>query len=237
MAGDTIWALALAAAAGGIVGRVLYSCADRLAHSAAGDAPDDGALDGASAAAAPRRAVAARLFEVGTAALFALAWWSYGPTPLLVSRVLFGCALVLLFTVDFERHELPNAVTLPGIAIGIGLSFVTEPGWFASLAGTAAGGGILWIMSEISRRLRGEEGVGMGDVKMLAMIGAFIGWRLMLVALMLALLSASTISIGLIATRREAAPRMLPFGTFLAAGAAVAVAVGPTLIDWYWRLW
>lgn len=224
-----IGALALAAAAGGIVGRVLSICADRLAS--------DGAGVGAPVAVASRRALVARLFEVITAALCALAWWSYGPTPLLVSRALFGCALILLFTVDLKRHQLPNAVTLPGIAIGLGFSFVTEPGWFASLIGTVTGGGILWIMSEVSHRLRGASGVGMGDVKMLAMIGAFIGWRLMLVALMVALLSATMLSIGLIATRRGAAPRLLPFGTFLAVGAAVAVAVGPMLIDWYWQLW
>lgn len=221
--------LALAAAAGGLVGRVLYICADRLVR--------DSALVGAPVSASSRRAAGTRLFEVVTAALCALAWWAYGPTPLFVSRALFGCGLILLFAVDLERHQLPNAVTLPGVAIGIGLSFVTEPGWVAAVIGTVAGGGILWIMSEVSHRLRGTAGVGMGDVKMLAMIGAFIGWKLMLVALMVALLSASMVSIGLMATRHGAAPRMLPFGTFLAAAAAVAVAVGPALIDWYWRLW
>lgn len=224
-----IAALALAAAAGGLVGRVLYICADRLVR--------DSAVAATPVAAASRRAIGPRLFEVVTAALCALAWWSYGPTPLLVSRAVFGCGLILLFAVDFERHQLPNAVTLPGVAMGLGFSFITEPGWFASFIGTMAGGGILWIMSEVSRRLRGAAGIGMGDVKMLAMIGAFIGWRLMLVALVVALLSASTIGIGLIATRRGAAPRTLPFGAFLAAGAAAAVAVGPMLIDWYWRLW
>ena len=224
-----IAALALAAAAGGIAGRVLSIWANRLVRHSA--------VFGAPVAAASRRAVRLRLFEVITAALCALAWWSYGPTPLLVSRAVFGCALILLFTVDLERHQLPNAVTLPGVAMGLGFSFITEPGWFASLIGTVVGGAILWIMSEVSHRLRGASGVGMGDVKMLAMIGAFIGWKLMLVALMVALLSASMISIGLLGTRRGAAPRALPFGTFLAAGAAVAVAVGPMLIDWYWRLW
>jgi leader peptidase (prepilin peptidase)/N-methyltransferase len=224
-----IAALAFAAATGGIVGRAVYIRADRLVR--------DSAVAGTPVAAASRRVVGPWLFEVVTAALCALAWWSYGPTPLLVSRVVFGCGLILLFTVDFERHQLPNAVTLPGVAMGIGFSFITEPGWFASLVGTVAGGGILWIMSEVSHRLRGASGVGMGDVKMLAMIGAFIGWKLMLVALVVALLSASMMSIGLMATRRGAAPRALPFGTFLAPGAAVAVAVGPMLIDWYWRLW
>lgn len=221
-------ALAAAGVLGGLVGRLLERWARRLAR-------DGGVVDAPVAAASPQ-AVGARAFELVTAALCALAWWRYGLSPLLVSRAVFGCALILLFTVDFRRHQLPNAVTLPGVALGLGFSFVTEPGWIASLIGTALGGAILWIMAELSHRLRGESGVGMGDVKMLAMIGAFIGWKLMLVALMVALLSASLISIGLMATRRGAAPRMLPFGTFLSVGAAVAVVVGPMLMDWYWRV-
>src|SRR6266536_537750 len=166
--------LALAAAAGGIVGHGLDRWAERLVRR----------HGGAPVLRASRPAIRARALELVTAALFALAWWSYGPSPLFVSRAVFGCGLLVLFTVDLERNQLPNVVTLPGVAIGIAFSFVTEPGWFASLVGTVAGGGILWIISEVSHRLRGESGVGMGDVKMLAMIGAFIGWKLMLVALM-----------------------------------------------------
>jgi len=219
--------LTLAATAGGIVGHGLDRWVDRLAR---------GGHAGAPVLCASRPAISARALELVTAALCALAWWQYGLGPLFVSRTLFGCALILLFTVDLQRHQLPNVVTLPGIAMGIGFSFVTEPGWFASLVGTVAGGGILCIMSEVSHRLRGESGVGMGDVKMLAMIGAFIGWKLMLAALVVALLSGSMTSIALMATRRGAAPRLLPFGTFLAAGAAVAMAAEPMLIGWYWRL-
>lgn len=218
--------LASAVAAGGLLGSLLERWARRLVK-------DDDVVD-AAVVAAPPRAVAPGVFECATAALFALAWWRYGFSALLVSRAVFGCALILLFTIDWRRHRLPNAVTWPGIALGIGFSFVTEPGWSASLIGTALAAVILWTMAEVSHRLRGESGIGMGDVKMLAMVGAFIGWKLMLVALMVALLTGSTASVVLMATRRGAAPRVLPFGSFLSLGAAAAVAVGPRLIDWYW---
>ena len=118
--------------------------------------------------------------------MFGAAAWYYGPSVLLASRLVFGCALIVLFAIDLEHHLLPNVITLPGIAVGLAFSFVTEPGWIASLIGAVVGGGSLWLIAEAYYRMRHEEGLGMGDVKMLAMIGAFIGWQLTLVTLMMA---------------------------------------------------
>ncbi len=177
------------------------------------------------------------LVEALTATLFAIAWSSYGPGWLLLSRLVFGCALITLFAIDLEHHLLPNVITLPGIVVGFAFSFVTEPGWAASLIGIVAGGGALWAVAEVYYRLRHEEGLGMGDVKMLGMIGAFIGWRLSIVTLMLASVVGSLIGLFVIATRRGDMKYALPFGTFLALGAAAAVAVGPGLLHWYLGLW
>jgi leader peptidase (prepilin peptidase) / N-methyltransferase len=173
------------------------------------------------------------LIEAITAAMFGLAWWFYGPGPLLASRLVFGCALIVLFAIDLEHHLLPNAITLPGIVIGFLLSFFAEPGWQASLIGLLAGGGALYAIAEIYYRVRHEEGLGMGDVKMLAMIGAFLGWKLALLTLMLASFAGTIIGVLLIATRRGGMKYALPFGTFLALGAAAAASVGPALLDWY----
>jgi hypothetical protein len=71
--------------------------------------------------------------EAVTAVMFAVAWWYFGATPLLVSRLVFGCALIVLFAIDLEHHLLPNVITLPGIVIGFIFSFFTEPGWLSSL--------------------------------------------------------------------------------------------------------
>jgi leader peptidase (prepilin peptidase)/N-methyltransferase len=171
--------------------------------------------------------------ELTTAVMFAAAWWHYGPGALLVSRLLLGCALIVLFAIDLEHHLLPNVVTLPGIIVGFVFSLVTEPGWADALVGILVGGGLLWGIAEGYYRIRGEEGLGMGDVKMLAMIGAFVGWKLTLVTLMMASFAGSILGVFLIATRRGGMKYALPFGTFLAMGAALAATVGPGILEWY----
>jgi leader peptidase (prepilin peptidase)/N-methyltransferase len=171
--------------------------------------------------------------ELITALLFAACAWAYGPTLLFVSRVLFGSALIVLFAIDLEHHLLPNVVTLPGIVVGFVFSLFLPPGWLDSLIGLVVGGGGLFLIAEAYYRLRHEEGLGMGDVKMLAMIGAFLGWKLTIVTLMMASFAGSIIGVLLIATRRGDMKYALPFGTFLALGAAVAGTVGPRILDWY----
>ena len=86
--------------------------------------------------------------EALTAAMFAAAWWYYGPGPLFASRLLFGCALIVLFAIDLEHHLLPNVITLPGIVVGFAFSLITEPGWASSLLGILFGGGLLYAMAE-----------------------------------------------------------------------------------------
>src|SRR5215471_5200198 len=113
------------------------------------------------------------IVEALTALMFAAAWWYYGASILLVSRLTFGCALLVLFAIDLEHQLLPNIVTLPGIVAGFLFSLLTDPGWSASALGILVGGGALYAIAEIYYRVRHEEGLGMGDVKMLAMIGAF----------------------------------------------------------------
>src|SRR5262245_35572423 len=101
------------------------------------------------------------IVEALTAAIFAGALWYYGPSILLVSRLAFGCALIVLFAIDVEHHLLPNAITLPGIVAGFLFSLVTDPGWSASLVGIFFGGGLLYAIAEAYYRIRHEEGLGM----------------------------------------------------------------------------
>jgi leader peptidase (prepilin peptidase)/N-methyltransferase len=172
-----------------------------------------------------------------TALMFATAWWHYGPGVLLASRLVLGCTLIVLFAIDLEHHLLPNVITLPGIVVGFAFSLVTDPGWLASLIGIIVGGGVLYAIAEVYFRVRHEEGLGMGDVKMLAMIGAFIGWKLTLVTLMMASFAGASVGLLFIVTRRGDMKYPLPFGTFLALGAALAATVGPSLLDWYLGFW
>jgi leader peptidase (prepilin peptidase)/N-methyltransferase len=173
------------------------------------------------------------LVELLTAAMFGVAWWYYGPGALLVSRLIFGCLLIALFATDLDHHLLPNALTLPGIVVGVALSLVAPPGLIDSLIGLAAGGGVLYLVALGYFWIRKEEGLGMGDPKMLAMIGAFLGWKLTLLTLMLASLTGTVVGLGLIVAGRGTMKYALPFGCFLAIGAAAAATAGPAIVGWY----
>jgi leader peptidase (prepilin peptidase) / N-methyltransferase len=173
------------------------------------------------------------LVEAMTAAVFVSAYFIYGWTPLLAARLLFACAMIVLFVIDLQHRILPNVITLPGIVIGLLFSFFLPPGWRSSLIGVLAGGGVLFAIAEAYYRLRGYEGLGMGDVKMLAMIGAFLGWPLMIVTLVLSSFSGSIVGVGLLVSRRGDMKAALPFGTFLAVGALVAAVAGDAFLDWY----
>jgi leader peptidase (prepilin peptidase)/N-methyltransferase len=171
--------------------------------------------------------------EAITALTWVLIVWLTPPGWLLASRLVLGTALIVLFAIDLEHQLLPNVITLPGIAIGLALSFVAPPGPVDSLLGTALGGGVLYAIAAGYYLLRKEEGMGMGDVKMLAMIGAFLGWRAVLVTLVLSSFAGAAIGIVLMATQRGTLRYALPFGTFLSVGALVAMLVGERFVTWY----
>jgi leader peptidase (prepilin peptidase)/N-methyltransferase len=248
---------AIAAAFGAIVGSFLNVCIHRLPRQKSIVSPGSACpscgrslawydnipilsyavLGGRCRACGSRIAVRYPLVEAVTALLFGLCWWQFGPGMLFVSRAVFAAALVALFAIDLEHHLLPNVITLPGIVVGFVFSLLGPPGWLDSLLGILVGGGILFAIAELYYRARHEEGLGMGDVKMLAMIGAFLGWKLAIVTLMMASVAGSVIGLGLIAMRRGNMKYALPFGTFLALGAGLSATAGPDLLDWYLGLY
>ena len=173
------------------------------------------------------------IVEAVTGAIFIAAFALYGFTLLFAVRVAFACAMVVLFVIDLRHRILPNVITVPGIVCGLAVSLWLPPGWLSSLLGALAGGGVLFLVGEVYYRTRGVEGMGMGDVKMLAMIGAFLGWPLMVLTLILASFSGAVIGGVMIASGRGGMKAALPFGTFLAIGALVAAVSGDLIIDWY----
>jgi leader peptidase (prepilin peptidase) / N-methyltransferase len=173
------------------------------------------------------------LVELATMALFIVHGEVFGWSALLVPRLLFACAMVVLFAIDLEHHLLPNVITLPGIAIGLISSAVLPPGLVDALIGAAIGGGVLWLIGEAYYRYSGHEGMGGGDVKMLAMIGAFLGWKLVLVTLVLSSFAGSLLGVAVIALKRGGMKYALPYGTFLALGALVASLAGDAIVNWY----
>ena len=173
------------------------------------------------------------LVELTTAVVFAGGAIVYGLSALLAVRLAFACALITLFAIDLRHRILPNVITLPGIAAGFAASWFLPPGWISSLIGIVSGGGILLAIAEAYYRVRGHEGLGMGDVKMLAMIGAFLGWPLMVLTLVLASFAGSIVGVAMIASGRGGMQAALPFGTFLALGALVAAVAGDPILTWY----
>jgi len=171
--------------------------------------------------------------ELITGALFLLVVWLTPIGPLVFSRLLLVCILIALFGIDLEHQILPNSITLPGIAIGVLFSLIAPPGIRDSLIGVVLGGGILYAIAGAYYLWRREEGMGMGDVKMLAMIGAFLGWKAVLVTLVLSSFSGAIIGLLLMAVQRGTMKFALPFGTFLAIGALIAMLAGDPLVAWY----
>jgi leader peptidase (prepilin peptidase)/N-methyltransferase len=171
--------------------------------------------------------------EMVTAAVSIGHYLALGPDIVLVPRLLFASALIVLFAIDLEHRLLPNVITLPGIVVGFAFSLLVPPGPLSSAIGILVGGGALWLIGEAYYRYSGQEGMGGGDVKMLAMIGAFLGWELTLVTLVLSSVLGSVTGIAVLASGRGGMKYALPYGTFLAVGALVASLVGTDILSWY----
>jgi leader peptidase (prepilin peptidase) / N-methyltransferase len=178
------------------------------------------------------------LVEIATAVLFVIAGFFFAPDlPLLTVRLIFTAALVVLFGTDLETQRLPNVITLPGIGLGIIASAWLPPGLLSSVIGAALGAGILLAVRWGWKAATGTDGMGLGDVKMLAMIGAVLGWRQVWAVLFLASLGGAVVGAVLASVGGRSLQSRLPFGTFLAVAAYVASLVGEDLVDWYLGLY
>ncbi len=176
------------------------------------------------------------LIEALTAALFVLCLLRFGLGAEGLIAVLFACLMLLLAAIDLEHFLLPDKITLPGIAAGLALQpWIVRVGWLEALIGTLAGAGTLILLINFWYWLRGEEGMGMGDVNMMAMVGAFLGWKGALTALLISALSGALVGTGLLVTGRIGLRSRLPFGVFLALGGLVALFLGDRLVDNYLR--
>jgi leader peptidase (prepilin peptidase) / N-methyltransferase len=183
-----------------------------------------------------------------------------GMTYTIIFDLVFVSAIVALIFIDAEHMLLPNAITYPGIVFAViarlALPFLVGPYAFddlpslfygplsnlpiaaVSLIGAAlgalVGGGTLWLVGWVWERLRGVEAMGLGDVKMMFMVGAYVGWRLTILTIFLGVLSGSIIGIALMMRRGERDMKMLlPFGIFLGLGSIIALFTGTRIIIWY----
>jgi leader peptidase (prepilin peptidase)/N-methyltransferase len=129
--------------------------------------------------------------------------------------------------------RLPNAITYPGIVVGLLFSALTPPGLVQAVAGAVLGATVLLAIRWAWKTATGVDGMGLGDVKMLAMIGAFLGWQQVIVVLFLSTFAGAAVGLGLAVAGKRSLQARLPFGTFLAIAAYLASLVGPSLVAWY----
>lgn len=159
------------------------------------------------------------LVEVAAAGLAALGLWRYGLSPLALEVVLFAWISLALGMIDLEFQILPDVMTYPSIVLGFGFSFAG--GWarpLESALGIVVGAGLPLAVIFLYRMLRGEEGMGLGDVKYLAAIGAVVGARDCVRVLVVSSVLGALVGLALIVAGRGSAKTALPFGTFLALG-------------------
>lgn len=198
--------------------------------------------------------------ELLTALVFLLVYWQIGFNPFLPVCLVFAATMIALIFIDAEHMILPNVITYPlfalmlivrvvfGLAFGAAyfsdlnftpLTFMHGyPVWLISLAGALlgalAGGGSLWLVGEIWKRLRGVEAMGLGDVKMMFGVGALLGWRLSLLSIFLGAFSGAIIGVFLIAKQKNKdLQTQIPFGIFLGIGSVLSLLFGESLIRWY----
>jgi leader peptidase (prepilin peptidase)/N-methyltransferase len=186
--------------------------------------------------------------------------WHFAP-PTFVNSLFLSIIIVLIFT-DYHHRILPNRLTLPGVVAGILLSPFQTPEvyadvfalplkvisllglgdtpsllpWIGSLLGAIIGGGPLLVIGLAYEMIRRRQGLGMGDIKMMAMVGAFIGWQLALLTIFAGSLMGTIVGIFLMITRKMDLQGKLAFGVFLGAGSALSLFYGLSFLGWYLRI-
>jgi len=169
---------------------------------------------------------------MGAASLFS--FLRHGPSLEYVVEFAFVAAMVALIFIDFDHQILPDRITLSGLVVGLVLAWPRDVITLPDAAkGAALGAGALFFVSEAYFRLKHVEGMGFGDVKMMGMVGAFVGWKGVLLTLFLGSLTGSVVGIIVIQRSGGDLKTKLPFGTFLGVGAIVTIYAGAPLIAWY----
>lgn len=173
------------------------------------------------------------LVEVASGLLLVWVMLSDGPSGLVTSRSVFVLFLLAVAIIDWEHMIIPDELSLGGCVVGFVMSFFNPTVTVtASLLGIFVGGGLLLAVGYLYQRVRGVEGLGGGDVKLAAMIGAFLGWKGLVLCVLGGSVAGSIYGLALMAAGRGAQTKV-PFGTFLAAGAVFAAFYSEEFLNWY----
>ena len=171
------------------------------------------------------------IVEMVTAVVLVLAYVALGPTADFAVAVVLLPALIAITGIDLQHQLIPDAITLPGILVGLLLNLATgRMSWVESVIGIFLGGGLFFLIILVSR-----GGMGGGDLKLGAMLGAFLGWKALLFGLFVAIVLGGVIGAAFLATGVRGRKDPIPFGPFLAAGGAMALVWGERAFSWWVR--
>jgi leader peptidase (prepilin peptidase) / N-methyltransferase len=177
------------------------------------------------------------IVECLTGLLSLILFTTYGISFQYLLLLLFAAALVTISFIDLDHRIIPDLLSLPGVGAGWAVSlFPWSVHWLDSLIGTLAGGGSLYLVAVVYERLTGREGMGGGDIKLLAMIGAWMGWQALPLIVLIASLTGAVIGLGFILFSGKGYRFRIPFGPFLSLGALLYLFFGRALTTWYFGL-
>jgi leader peptidase (prepilin peptidase)/N-methyltransferase len=158
----------------------------------------------------------------------------FGPSLSYLFNFSFVAALIVITVIDLYHQIIPDVISLPGIGVGLLASLMIPQITFSnSLLGILLGGGSLFLIATVYQWLFKREGMGGGDVKLLAMIGAFLGWKAVILTILLGSLIGSITGIIVMVSKGKDFKYAIPFGPFLSLGAVIALFYGENLIRWY----
>lgn len=160
------------------------------------------------------------LVEILSAVFFAYLWWIYGWSPSWLCYTVFVSMLLIITVIDLKHMIIPDELSLSGIVLGlVSVFFTGDIVWWESLLGAALGGGIFLGIALLYEKLTKQEGLGGGDIKLLAMIGAWLGIQSVLIVIIISSALGSLVGLSLILTKRKNLKTAIPFGPFLAIAA------------------
>lgn len=160
----------------------------------------------------------------------------FGFTAVALAYTLLLWFLLILSSIDLDHMLLPDQLTLPLLWLGLlGAISVLPVSPIDAIIGAVAGYLFLWSLFWVFKLLTGKEGLGYGDFKLLAALGAWLGWQMLPLIILLSSLSGAIIGVGLMVIKRQQQGAAIPFGPFLALGGVIALFAGDNLYQWYWQ--
>ena len=174
------------------------------------------------------------IVELLTGLIYLIISLIYGLSVQTLIYIILSSALIIIAFIDLDQQIVPDVISLPGIVIGFIISFfVTYISFINSALGILAGGGIILIIGLAGSVIFKKEAMGGGDVKLAAMIGAFLGWRYIIISLFLGFFIGALAGIILILSKIKSKEDMVPFGPFIVLGSFITILWGEKILSWY----